>query len=360
MSRYLLLFFAIIVLASSCSEKSTSGEEEPQPVNFDRRAMLTEWADEVIIPAYERLDLALSALETARTGFRNSANEASLTELKGRFQETYLAFQEASPLMTGKPEEIRFREQFNTYPTDVALIENNISAIKLGEEINFDLPSQSAAQGFPALEYILYSVPTATLLANPESEGYHLYFEQLIPRLQALNETVLADWAASRDAYIQNDGNSATASIDRTVNDYIFYYEKFLRAGKVGIPAGVFSDAPLPDRTESFYAGQSKVLFIAALDNTASFFADHGLANYLDAINVMRDGEPLSQKIMDQFAVIKNTATPLNDNFAAQVTEDNTQLLRLYDEMQKLIVLLKVDMLQALSINVDYVDADGD
>jgi hypothetical protein len=31
-----------------------------------------------------------------------------------------------------------------------------------------------------------------------------------------------------------------------------------------------------------------------------------------------------------------------------------------YDVLQKVVILLKVDMLQAFNINVDYVDADGD
>jgi hypothetical protein len=31
-----------------------------------------------------------------------------------------------------------------------------------------------------------------------------------------------------------------------------------------------------------------------------------------------------------------------------------------YDELQRVTVLLKVDMLQTLNISVDYVDADGD
>jgi hypothetical protein len=35
-------------------------------------------------------------------------------------------------------------------------------------------------------------------------------------------------------------------------------------------------------------------------------------------------------------------------------------MLQTYDELQKNVILLKVDMLQALNINVDYVDADGD
>jgi len=35
-------------------------------------------------------------------------------------------------------------------------------------------------------------------------------------------------------------------------------------------------------------------------------------------------------------------------------------MLSTYDGLQKNVVLLKVDMLQALNINVDFVDADGD
>lgn len=35
-------------------------------------------------------------------------------------------------------------------------------------------------------------------------------------------------------------------------------------------------------------------------------------------------------------------------------------MLQTYDELQKNVILMKVDMLQALNINVDYVDADGD
>ena len=39
---------------------------------------------------------------------------------------------------------------------------------------------------------------------------------------------------------------------------------------------------------------------------------------------------------------------------------DNVKMLQAFDELQKLVVLLKVDMMQALSISVDYVDSDGD
>jgi hypothetical protein len=35
-------------------------------------------------------------------------------------------------------------------------------------------------------------------------------------------------------------------------------------------------------------------------------------------------------------------------------------MLGAYDELQRNVILMKVDMLQALSIDVDYIDADGD
>ena len=35
-------------------------------------------------------------------------------------------------------------------------------------------------------------------------------------------------------------------------------------------------------------------------------------------------------------------------------------MLVAYDEIQKGVVFMKTDMLQSLSISVDYVDADGD
>jgi hypothetical protein len=50
----------------------------------------------------------------------------------------------------------------------------------------------------------------------------------------------------------------------------------------------------------------------------------------------------------------------LENSFATQIDTDNTAMTMAYDELQKAVVLLKVDMLQAFNVSVDYVDADGD
>ena len=61
---------------------------------------------------------------------------------------------------------------------------------------------------------------------------------------------------------------------------------------------------------------------------------------------------------LDNYA--KSKVEALDESFANQITADKVKFLETYDAIQKVVVLLKVDMLQALNINVDYTDADGD
>jgi len=350
--RITSLAFLLLLSISSC--KTNNGDDDgPEPVAFDRQAMLANWADNLIAPAYDDLEADLQSLHLSAEAYAATPDAGTLAVLRNDFSKAYRSWQASSPFVLGKAEELRLREQLNTYPTNIDLIEENVSQLNT---INLELPSQTVAQGLPALEYLLFGLAEEALQSD---DDYRSYILQLTGRMLTLSEAVKADWLATRDAYVQNDGNSATASIDRTVNDYIFHFEKFLRAGKVGIPAGVFSDDPLADRAEGLFAGYSKALFSASLNSSEQFF-NGGLNDYLDALGVERSGELLSQQINDQFADIKAAANSLNDNFSTQVVTDNTAMLQLYDELQKQVVFLKVDMLQALSINVDYVDADGD
>lgn len=321
-------------------------------ISFDRQAMLDDWAT-TIEGNYTAYEAQLAALRVAASAYQADPSAANLGDLREAMQGAYMRYQRVDVLLFGKAEEIRLRERSNTYPTDTELIRANAEAASAP---NFDLPSQNVAQGFPALDYLLYGLDETTL-ATP---AYKAYVAALVDELVTQTQTASADFSANRTVYVQNDGNSATASIDRTVNDFIFYYEKFFRAGKVGIPAGVFSDDPLADRVESLYGGSSKMLTRAALNEIRDFFINDGLKDYLDALNVRRDGELLSAQIVAQFDAISPALDAVSDNFSDQVTNDNAKMLALYDEMQRAVVLLKVDMLQALGINVDFVDADGD
>ena len=77
-------------------------------------------------------------------------------------------------------------------------------------------------------------------------------------------------------------------------------------------------------------------------------------------MEVMKDNSLLSVVITDQFELARTEIEELSENLAEQVNTNNIAMLEAYDALQINVVNLKVVMLQALNINVDYVDADGD
>ena len=362
----LIFIVFIISLISSCSDDND--EKEPTD-NFDRSAMLEFWSDEIIIPALENYDQKLTSLESATNDFVTNKDEISLASLRNVWLDAYKAWQYVAMFDIGKAEEIGYRNFVNLYPTDTILINQHIK----NQQYNLELPSTFDAQGFPALDYLLYGLSDDTneQLTMLGQAGYTTYLSELITRLKTLNAMILNDWESGfRDTFIANDGSSATASTDKTVNDFLFYYEKFFRAGKIGIPGGVFSGSAISNAVEAPYSGSfSKMLFFEAFNAIENFFNGRSfngqqngtsLKQYLDHQKQANDTEDIALQVNQQWQVSKTSAQQLLDNFKEQVEQDNIKMLETYDEIQKVVVLLKVDMMQALNIQVDFVDADGD
>lgn len=372
----LLSSLALIFLLLACSTDDEPGvaTEGTDPDTFDREAMLAHWADRIIVPAYQAYAGKLAELQTATTSFTEAPDETLLATLRIAWLDAYRGWQPVAMFEIGKAEALNLRNFTNIYPANATEIEENIRK----ENYTLDMPSKNDEQGFPALDYLLYGIADtdAAILARYQdaSRGvaYRTYLTEVVNRMVGLTTQVVTDWKGSyRDTFAREAGSSATGSFNKLVNDYLFYYEKALRAGKIGIPAGVFSSKPLPETVEGYYAGVSKVLFMDGLDATQHFFNGRsfgqdangpGLASYLDYLNTVKEGEKenLVGRINSQFDEARNIASGLNDNFAEQIATDNQALLSTYDALQKNVVLMKVDMFQALNVRVDFVDADGD
>ncbi len=369
MKKIALLLLTVLVIWG-CKDNGPSG---PNPDDFDRETILVNWADNIIIPAFSSFSESTAQLHTDAENFTDAPTLQNLQSLRESWQTAYLGFQHISMFEMGKPMEIRYRDNLNIYPTDSAEIKQNIQS----GDYDLQLPSLNNSQGFPALDYMLNGLgenDTEILTfytTHANADAYKTYLTDLTFRINSLTEDVLTDWTSGyRDEFVSNSGNGANSSIDMMVNDYIYYYEKYLRAGKIGIPAGVFSGSTLSSHVEAYYSkGFSKALFNEALTASLNFFngfhferdADGpSLDDYLDYLNTMKDGADLTTLINDQFENVRQQAEDLNDDFVAQVESDNSLMLETYDELQMNVVYMKVDMLQALNINVDYVDADGD
>ena len=375
-SLKVILLSLILINCTSDSETNDVIEEtelniEVKQSEFDRLSMLTFWADSIIIPSIDSFYIELNSLNEHVSSFSVNPNPSTLTQLRDQWLTTYKKWQYVEMFDLGVAEEIYFKNRMNIFPANAIRIENNIS--NLG--FNLDDSANFTSQGFTALDYLLFGIALDddAIIAkfSDSSLNYNSYLAAITSKMIELTLSVKSEWEGSyRESFIQSTDNTATSSINIMLNNFVFYFEKGYRANKFGIPAGVFSGGPLPDRIEA-YNGEiySQILALEATTAIENFF--NGVAyndpnttglsikNYLDFIET-DVSDKLSTRINNQIQTAKNKIKELNTNFKEQIEENNTEMLLTYDAIQTAVVLFKVDMLQKLNISIDYADADGD
>ena len=364
-----LLTLLIITLACTSEDVNT---EETTGDQFNRTTLLTHWSDNIIVPSFDNYKNKIEALEQVTAQVTDQPNATNLAALKTAWEEGYIALQYVSLYDIGKAEELHLLERANTFPTNTEGIDENIAS----ENYNLALISQFSKQGFPAIDYLING------LANSETEilayytvansKHSAYLNTLVTSLKDNVTLVLNDWNNGyREIFISKTENNVSGSVNQLTNLFVKNLEKNIRTAKIGIPAGVFSNGTkFPEKVEAKHKRViSKALLENAVKSQKDFFngiafngteSGPSLTAYLDYVNAVRDNQSLSTIINNQFDVINTKAGLLSDNLYQQVSNNNSAMLTVYDALQQNVVYLKLDMMQALNITIDYVDSDGD
>ena len=351
--------FILIFLIFSCSSDNDDSSSE---VWEQKSEMLTNWADNFIIPSHSTLLNNLVYLEGAGNSFTNLPNQQNLDSLRTVFINAYMSWQYVEMFDIGPAEESYYKSKMNIYPTTISRIEINIQ----NENTDFNNSNNYSAQGFPALDYLLYGIETSDELIiskyNTDSK-YLSYLSEIINQMLQNTYPIVEEWESYRNSFISSVENTATSSVNKMTNDFIYYYEKGFRANKFGIPAGVFSGGALPEKVEAYYNKNiSKALALESFQAIKNFYNGNGgvsLRQYISEVSTA-EYSGVSTDILDLFNIAENLINGLDDNFYNQILTNNVQVLEAYDAIQQGTILLKTDMLSVLQIPTDYVDADGD
>jgi hypothetical protein len=201
------------------------------------------------------------------------------------------------------------------------------------------------------------------------------YLKKLTDRMNMLITNVITEWNGSyKDTFTSSTGLDIGSSMGIVVNAYVLNYERYVRSGKFGIPAGIvggISGTAYPDKVEAYYKKDiSKLLAATAQGATVGFFNGVDVStgtdgpsfkSYLDALGAKDSatGTLLSEIINGQFTTINSKLGLLSENFYQEVQTNNQAMKDVYTEMQKAVRLLKVDMTSAMSITITYTDNDG-
>jgi len=121
---------------------------------FTRVAMLANWANNIIIPAFESLVDNMDSLSLVANEFTDTPNQENLINLKQSWLNAYLAWQTVDMFDIGKAEEITLRNFINVYPLDA----QGMTTTLLAGDYDLTSVNRQDEQGFSALDYLLHGL----------------------------------------------------------------------------------------------------------------------------------------------------------------------------------------------------------
>lgn len=367
------IFIGLLIVLSTLAAKCKEKPEENSPNNYDKKAMLTNIANNYIVPAYLNYKNETSTLNTLLNDFVTTPNTTNLVNCRDQWNETILAWQDVAMLEFGPAESISLRAQTNIYPTDTTLINSNI----ISNSYDLQQPSNFDAKGLQALDYLLYkpSMTDAELVNYfNNSANAKTYLTTVSNELKTNAADVYTDWQSSYSSTFinNNETTSQGSSVSNLVNAISLHFETYVRKGKIGIPSGVFngvSQQVLPGHVEGFYSSLSTSFAIREMEalsklikgiNYTSGENGNGLDDYLDFVEAKNGEQDLSLVIENQITTIISNLNALNGSLSNEVTSNGAGLNTIYQSMQQLVPLIKVELTSNLGVLVSYQDNDGD
>lgn len=368
--------FLLTVILLACGSEGTIDEPDPVDTGKDRKLVLTHLADNIIIPAYANFKSKFDAMLSKSDAFIAKPETATLVEFRAAWADAYTEWQKVEMFDFGPGEKQTIRSFFNIYPASEKGINDNIA----DPTANLEVPASYAQQGFPALDYLLNGVGkndaeiVAFYTSTSNATNRKAYIKRLTTRMNILLATVMNDWnGAYRETFITKTGLDIGSSMSLMVNGFVLHYERFIRSGKFGIPSGAMLNGVVsPEKVEAFYKKDlsltlAKTAHQAYIDffngkSTKTGTEGPSFKTYLNALNAKdaATGKTLSELLNVQFETGKSKLELLKPNLYEEVKTNNQAMINVYNEMQKAVRMLKVDMTSAMSITITYTDNDGD
>ena len=365
-SIFILSIITVFILSCGKTEDTDS---------FGKKDMFINYADNLILPAYNNYGTSLSALQTALTNFNTSSDLSNLSALQTAFLNAYAAWQSCEIYSQTVPaDEIMLLENTNYYPCRNDSIEAYISR-------NDNSPSSiinkvKSDKGFAAIEYLLFSRTLSQqqildrFTINANAASYKTYLASLISNLSAAQTEIISKWSTYRDIYINSLGTDAAGSFSLMVNS-IAQRTDDLKRMQIGIPAGYLGNVAtvniIPAASQAYYSNNSTNYMLLTLNNMKDALNGKGttdgkgLIDYIRTLNVVSTfGGNLADDILSQIDVCITKVNECAPDYAATVVSNKAKADALFLETKKLLVLMKVDVPSALGVSITYTDSDGD
>jgi predicted lipoprotein len=371
--RFSPVFILILFAFLGCDK-----QQDKPDTNAERKALLENIGNNIILPSYQALATATSQLNQQAEQFAATPTTERLATLQQAWKDAAMAWQKAETFEFGPAERRDLRMQVNAFPTSTTKIE---SAITSGADFTpaYMTSLDAYAKGFPALDYLLFSMSgdNAEVLSRYTTEANAAKRKQFLTAItKFINDhaaSVANEWSSATggnyiNTFTSNTGTDVGSSIGYLVNQMNYHLEIVINQ-KIGVPAGKRSNGTIfPQRVEGLYSKTSLPLIEANLTHLHHVFLGisangdgAGLAEYLTALGAKdSQGTPLAESINAKMASAMTAVKAIPPTLPETIATNLTPVDRAFNELKSLLVPFKVDMPSAIGTSITYIDNDGD
>jgi predicted lipoprotein len=234
----------------------------------------------------------------------------------------------------------------------------------------------AAARGFAAIEYFLFDPEGGNpAIIQQFREGLQgkrrcAYLMAIIRHLIQQVEIVANAWSPHEDHFLvelirAGKGSPTYPTVHQAISDLVNRMieglEKAMK-NKLRKPFQGNGKTPWPEAVESWRGANSLTNILHMLQGLQALYTGTnatvngpGFDDYLTAL-----GSPLGQQISRQIQVAIEAVRAIPPPLHTALSEHPQLVKSAYQELQTLLILLKADMTNLLSITVDFSDNDGD
>ena len=354
---FLFLILGISIVSCKKDDGGSSVNEE-----MDISGLLTNASKNLILPAYASATDDAKALKSAKDVFNDSPTTQNLTDLKTKWKTAYISWIKASPYNFGPAEEVSFKtilEDINTFPTDIALIEQEIAAGKIPNSLVRD------SKGFAAIDYLLFHADENSIVAEFDVNR-KAYFSEVVDdiytKINEANELWKGDYS---NDFTDNTTTSAGGSLSLYYNEFVKSFES-IKQFKLALPAGkqIGQSQIRPDLIETRY---NTDLALTLIKTQMEITENIWYGKSLDGDNGVGFDDLLvalgeDQLITDTKASIAdmNTAVDKLTNLADDLENNIGNVEKVIEEMQEHTRYYKSDLSGVIGIAITFSDGDGD
>lgn len=342
--------------------------EKNYETQFYRESQLTNIYNNEIVDHTSDFVSKTANLQSTIEQFRQNPSATNLLLAQNDWETMLLTWKELELYKIGDVSDSFLFFDINLWPSNETLIDTYINGTDTIDE-TFISSHGASSKGISALEFLLFSSENPSEVLNSFTTDMNAnrrldYLVALATNLNTKAQALQTVWQNYQPEFISSLQNGINGSQNLVINAMVTLTEQIV-IRKLGNPLGDNTGGILnPESLEASRSGNSLTIIERHLKSLQRCYSGDfkqtpfriGFDDYLVKLGY----EELSVRIHEQFNICQQQIETINGTLYEELTNNPQNVVALQDTFRDLLVLLKVDMANAIGSTITFNDNDGD